>query len=90
MLSAKEFVTQIDKKMFIPDSTDFINSKRDEAIVEILGGITELVRDGIKYRSKCNNPGTDLTAEVLRLAQCFITEKGLQDEFSDYCRRKEV
>ena len=42
---------QIDKKMFIPDRTDFINSKRDEAIVEILGAI---------------------------------------DEFSDYCKRKEV
>ena len=81
---------QIDKKMFIPDRTDFINSKRDKAIVEILGAITELVRDGIKYRSKDSNPGTDFTAEVLRLAQCFIAEKGLQDEFSDYCRRKEV
>ena len=83
-------MAQLDKKMFISDSTDFINSKRDEAIVEILGTIAELVRDGIKYRNKGDTYGGDLTAEVLRLAQCFIAEKGLKDEFTDYCRRKEV
>ena len=64
----------------------------DADIVKLLEAITSLAKDGITYRTQPNSDiGKQLTStsKVLTFAQDFIRNKGLADEFNEYCFKRD-
>lgn len=74
------------------DLKHYLNYESDTDIINFLYEITKLVGDGIKYRNAPALQNEEYIADSLKLlliAQDFIRNKGLTEEFNEYCLKGE-